>query len=82
VKIIQGTDAAPDLGRLEALEKIAKSILQRLQALEERLEPVKPAAKATPPSLSAVTLDTEAVKKGLLTKMWKYLNDERPSKAA
>jgi hypothetical protein len=111
MKIIQGTGVprpsteaqtpptahAPEgwPGRLEALEKIVKSILQKLQALEERVEAVEkapiapaPVPEAAPvPSLksplpSTATLDSDAVKKGLLAKMWKYLNDERPAKAA
>jgi len=108
MKIIQGTDtpkpfagspagpcAAPDLGRLDALEKIAKSILQKLQALEERVETVEkarpapvyardpaPGLSSTPPAPLTAMLDTEAVKKGLLAKMWKHLNDERFPKSA
>ena len=87
MKILQGTGAArptvaPDPGRLDALENIVKSILQRLQALEEHQESAQQTVTEAPPSLSAAALDTEAVKKGLLTKMWKYLNDERPQKAA
>jgi uncharacterized membrane protein len=118
MRIVQGPDipassAAPDLGRVEALEKIVKSILQRLLSLEEKIDaqekasnstapspetslsfsqeqiPPAPAPAPSAPSFTAATpapetaaLDTEAVKKGLLSKMWKYLNDERPPKAA
>jgi len=91
---------APDLSRLEALEKIAASILQRLQTLEERVDaleavpahPPKPASTAAPVirqetpaapvSVSASALNAEAVRKGLLTRMWKYLHDEQRSPAA
>ena len=80
-----GAGAAPDLGRLDALEKIAKSILQKLQALEERMEAVeeersRPASVREPSPAAA--LDPDAVKKGLMAKMWKYLNDESASKPA
>ncbi len=34
------------------------------------------AAEPAAPVLSPVSMDVEAVKKGLLTKMWKYMNDE------
>jgi hypothetical protein len=124
MRIVQGADtpaasaapaagpaAAPDIGRVDALEKIAKSILQRLQSLEEKVEaqekalnsfvsessvspspedvplplaPAPPAGcfSAAPPAAYTASLDTEAVKKGLLSKMWKHLNDERRPKAA
>jgi hypothetical protein len=118
MRIVQGPDipaspAAPDLGRVDALEKIVKSILQRLLSLEEKIDaqekatstaapppetnlsfnpeqiPPAPAPAPSAPSFATASpapetaaLDTEAVKKGLLSKMWKYLNDERPPKAA
>jgi hypothetical protein len=86
---------APDMGRVEALEKIAKTILQKLQMLEERvaaaekepaptrLAPVS-AALSLPvtPITPIASLNSDAVKKGLLTKMWKYLNDAPSAKAA
>ena len=118
--------------RLESLENIAKSLLQRLEEIETRLVAlekaprvlsVAPASEPSPtllplsqeppapwnglsqpfplvtvseppaserlsaqnpddtpapaPAPSApIAIDPEAVKKGLLTKMWKYMNDE------
>jgi hypothetical protein len=90
MRIVQGPDtpAATDLGRVDALEKIVKSILQRLLSLEEKMEVRKKAPNSATPapetsfSSSTASLDTEVIKKGLLSKMWKYLNDERPPKAA
>jgi hypothetical protein len=106
MRIIQGTNTpkpspeaqaapAPDLGRVEALEKIAKSILQKIQALEERVDAVEktppipaPAQEpiqtplSTPPIPSMVTFDSNTIKKGLLNNMWKYLHDSRPAKTA
>ena len=71
--------ASLDVKRVEVLENIVKSILQKLQAIEERIEAIESSPVPTPVSLptpTPVTLDTEAVKKGL-TKMWNYLNDHR-----
>jgi hypothetical protein len=80
-----------DTGRLEILEKMASSILKRIQDIEERIKALespqtdapksKPeiqnAVPAAPPTSEAVVrLDADAVKKNLLDKMWKYLNDE------
>jgi hypothetical protein len=83
------TDSSPSLDltevseRLEALEKMTKSILQRIQTIEERLsEANHPSSLPSPLKGEGVRLDTDALKKGLLTKMWKHLNDERPPKAA
>ena len=103
---IPGSPAQPpqDTGRVDTLEKIATSILQRLQDLDERIstleksqvaaalpvsapitpaEPPAPApspahiASFTPPAPRArVEVDSEAIRKGLLTKMWTYLNDK------
>src|SRR4051812_46734470 len=102
MKIINGTDpacspgslpasspAAADLGRMEALERIATTILQRLQFLEERIETLErspnPAASgAAAPAVEHIapaeprihkpavmlTINNEAVRKGLLDKMW------------
>jgi hypothetical protein len=85
-----------DPERVVALENVAKSALEKIQALEARVraleqtqkaaiptpEPsVKPVPQATPIPLAAISVDTEAVKKQLLEKMWKYLNDERLPKA-
>jgi len=80
---------------VEALEKFAKSILERLQLLEERIDTLDQAPRSTmKPSSptetlgdgghnkSSISIDTEAVKKGLLSKMWKYLNDDRPPNPA
>ena len=92
---------SPSLERVESLENIAKSILDKLESIEKRikaLEDIRPAAgspsvprpaPSTPAAQTpltvkphtSVTLDAEAVRKGLLTKMWKYLNDERSEKA-
>jgi len=97
------------------LERITKSILERLQALEEKIENLESLQQRNANSTSSspavvgggpiatvnnndgsptkalgddvrkkthLSLDSEAVKKGLLAKMWKYLNDERSTKAA
>ena len=44
--------------------------------------PLAPAPVAPPPPVMSVrvSINTEAVKKGLMDKMWKYLNDEQPNK--
>jgi len=112
MRIVPGSEPQ-DLGQVDALEKIVKSILQRLLSLEEKVEILEsrqqrianstsslPAVAGGPVSydLKAVgttktlgddvlrtpplELNTEAIKKGLLCKMWKYLNDERSRKAA
>jgi hypothetical protein len=91
------------LARLEALEKSAAAVLQRLQALEERIKTLEKAPKhaaaapasdqgprAVPSPLASMSsmapptaaLDMDAVRKGLLTRMWKYLNDADSPKAA
>lgn len=106
MRIVQGSNASlpsPGSGnppaathpvRLDALEKIAQSILERIQKLEEKIDALdqakeKPDSSSPPPepatqvsAVPAPTIDLEAVKKGLLSKMWKHLNDERPPKAA
>jgi len=76
-----------DVKRVEILENIAKSILQKLQTIEERIDALESSsipqslsespkmAKGTSSIAVPVTLDPEAVKKGL-NKMWKYLNDQ------
>ena len=89
---------APNVNRLEALENIVKAALQRLQGLEERIDALgeapkgmAPAGTPEPPAVRSSStlseteteaLSTDALKKGLLSKMWKYMNDERSSKAA
>jgi hypothetical protein len=74
--------AAPGSDRLDALEKAVHSILEKIQRLEEKMAAPAPSPEAPPPApipaVPAVALDVEAVKKGLLTKMWKHLNNERP----
>jgi hypothetical protein len=102
MRILQVPNASvPHLERIESLENIAKSILTKLESIEERIRTLEDARqKAVSPAVSPVvpstpapqtpetvppqpplTLDAEAVKKGLLTKMWKYLNDEQSERA-
>jgi len=82
-----------DQERLDNLEKIAATLLQRIQNIERKMDvqevvpkappttqPGSPASGSgkslSPTTLSAeVSVDSEALRKGLLTKMWKYLND-------
>lgn len=86
--------SAEDLERMQSLENITSAILQKLDLVEERLRvleenrPVSavpsapaldPAPAPAPPS-GPISLDAEAVKKGL-NKMWKYLNDGRSENA-
>ncbi len=53
------------------------------QSAPERPAPLATApAEATPIAKTTLSLNTEAVKKNLLAKMWKYMNDEQPSRAA
>ena len=81
---------AQDAGRFDALERLAKAIAQRLHALEQKVDnlqtPAHPAgaaapilraveAPSSPPALAKIMVDPEALKRGLLDKMWKYLND-------
>ncbi len=91
---VESGSPSVDSERVEALENIAKSILQKLQAIEERIEALEQtpknspapsipmpaetpaAASAAAPAEMPVSLNVDAVKKGLLTKMWKYLNDQ------
>ena len=80
--------AAPqDSGRMDMLEKIAASILKRLNDIDERMTALEKATPAVTPEIRTpdpvrvtspahITLDTEAVKKNLMTKMWTYLNDK------
>ena len=106
------TAPEPDLWRMQALDHITQSILQRVHAIEERINilekrpttPVSPKPEApsptsvtavtglrapdlepaTPPAgvsrmtpqAAAVTMSTDALKKDLFSKMWKYLNDQ------
>ena len=61
-------------------------LLERIQSLEERLRALEQALTAGQPKtptakLAAISIDPEAFKKTLLTKMWKYLHDERSAKA-
>ena len=95
MRIIQEPSAqGEEMGRLEALERMVKSIFEKLQTFEERLETLerkpKGANDGSPTKAfgdddikrTPVTLNMDAMKKGLLAKMWKHLNDGRPSKAA
>ena len=97
--------SSAELERVEALEHVAKSIFQKLQAIEERIKILEETPKKT--SFPAATggepiendgpptkklggdrqvqprtpddvshFDADTVRKGLLTKMWKYLNDQ------
>ena len=80
--------------RVESLEHVAKSILEKIQAMEERIKLLEstssPAvvsggsmdsppvaagndAKEKPP---AISFDADSMKKNLLAKMWKHLNDQ------
>src|SRR5262249_46777731 len=43
---------APDLSRVEALESIAKSILQKIQAAEERLDALEAMPKTSSPAVT------------------------------
>ena len=79
---------AADVERVTALERIVQSLQEKILALEGRLhrqESAPPPIPASTPrriSPGEVTWDAEAVKKNLLAKMWKYLNDDpRPPKA-
>ena|SRR5258708_5810632 len=85
---------AADLGRMDALEKILKNLLQRMQHFENRLDALEVTSKISPvmasvtpsstsnepvagsiPEPAGLAVNTEALRKGLLTKMWKYLQD-------
>ena len=83
----QDNSPAPEFSndpeRLETLEKIASTILQRIQALEKRIDALEAAPSAPPivitpvvepAPLPQVAIDADALKKGLLTPMWKHLN--------
>ena len=90
--------SAPNPDRLEALENIVKVALQRLQGLTERIDALEEAPKTAVPARApepstvrppftfspaeTAALNTDTLKKGLLSKMWKYMNDEHASKAA
>jgi hypothetical protein len=64
--------------RLQTLERAPQS---RPVAMEPARAPV-PAPRVAHVPIPELALDAEAFKKNLLTKMWKYLNDdERPAKA-
>lgn len=71
-----------DLGRFDALERTVKSILARLQAIEQRRRDVSLPSVLSSPPFPKITVDEKALRNGLFTKMWKVLNDERASKAA
>jgi hypothetical protein len=75
------------------LEKL-ESIEERIKALEKTRHAADPPSVPRPvPSapapqtsnaaepLTSVAIDADAVNKGLLAKMWKYLNDEQSEKA-
>ena len=79
--------SGPEVERVEALENVAKSILEKMQAMEERvklLESSSPAVSGPTKTLGGdgvrklppVTMDADALKKNLLIKMWNYLNDK------
>ena len=76
----QSSPSAENSERLGTLEAIVRTLLQRLQSLEERVG----AAASAPPSSkqTPVTIDADLIKKGLLHQMWKYMNDERHPPAA
>src|ERR1051326_586502 len=74
-----------DYSRVEAVEEIAKSILQRIHAIEERIKaleqpPVQVTSLPLPSretsevreSLPPITMDASVLKKDLFAKMWKY----------
>jgi hypothetical protein len=81
-----------DPERLDALEKVATTILQRIQVLEKRIETLEAAPQTTeasplmtpePAPIAPTTtppadirIDPAALKKDLLSKMWTYLNEE------
>ncbi len=100
-----------DSERVGVLEKVASTLYQRLQAIEDRIKlletkppeqsrPIEIAPPAPAPAMETLkpvetvtmpetvqplsipiafqgSLDAEAIRKGLLTKMWKYLNDRQ-----
>ena len=65
----------PEVPRLDPLLDKMASLEERLRVLEQSQKPQKSSAP-----LALVTLDADAFKKALLTKMWKYLHDERSPK--
>lgn len=68
--------------RLAALEAAPKAIPAPVPALTA-VTPVPPPITIVSPPVSAtpIPLDVDAVKKGLLSKMWKYMNDDESAKA-
>ncbi len=76
LRIPDPSTPAPEGLRLEPLLDKLEGIEERLRALEQSQKPQKPSIP-----LAKVTLDADVIKKALLTKMWKYLHDERPPKA-
>ena len=93
MRIVPQSDAAPaspDLERIEALEKISGAILQTLRDIDERIKTLELSEKMPPPAPPypasigtpcEVSLDPEALRKGLLAKMWKYMHDEPARRA-
>jgi len=87
---------ALDPERVIILERVVKSLHEKIISLEERLQKLEQIPKAEsaarvaaavpipqplPAPASAVVIDADAVKKNLLAKMWQYLNDkEQPAK--
>ena len=88
----EGAPASLDVKRVEVLETITKSILQKLQGIEERIEvlessPILPVPAESPKALAVEPLPMkppapmpmkldEEAVKKGLDKMWKYLNDQ------
>lgn len=80
-----------DTERVAALERFIRSLQEKIRDLEERLRSLETApqqeAPIAPPMrprmpIAEVTWDADSVKKNLLARMWKYLNDDdRPAKA-
>ena len=84
-----------DPERVAALERTVQALRTKIQDMKARLQTLEnaPVRKAIPqasastaaarPVTEASPLNADAIKKNLLAKMWKYLNDDdRPAKAA
>lgn len=81
-------DVESRLAALEAAPKqapapVAAAPAPILSAIPASAPVSSPAPVSAPPPVSAtpIPLDVDAVKKGLLTKMWKYMNDDESAKA-
>ena len=74
-----------DPERVTVLETMVKSLLEKVHALEDRLQALEKQPPATTPPASVpsgegkppVTIDAAAIKKGVLDQMWKHLKDGR-----